>query len=172
MGRQQSDQRADRWWSFVSITAVVYLLFSLTPLLWILWHSGGWIATEATVFTTTIDGRLHEAVAFTYRGATGSILLWVELLCVSAALVVSFGGRPWARRVAHVLLLVWAGLLFLNAWWFVLASGLQMLRGAIVVVTLGTIAVIARAVAARPHLDPSGVAAGSSSSGFAEDPGS
>lgn len=91
--------------------AWLFAVCSLVPLLWLgLEPNTG----SSRVFGAEVNGVVHTAWGLAYTGIPGTILLWIELLLVSAAIGATaapakFVPTRW-RRAGHGVLVGWAAL--------------------------------------------------------------
>lgn len=79
----------------------------------------GWIAAaggEGHVFGAHAGGVTHTAWGLTYHGTAGSILLWTQIILVTLAVLGTLLPIRKARRLGHMVLIVWAGMWTIGAW--------------------------------------------------------
>lgn len=100
-----------------------FAIASMIPLLWLVIEGHG-EGGSSHVFGTTAGGVLHTVWGLTYSGVFGTIVLWLELLALVAAIVITaLPGQVSAfapevslriRRIGHGYLTGWAGLWMLG----------------------------------------------------------
>lgn len=96
-----------------------FAIASAFPLLWLVFEGQG-NGTDSRVFSTTVNEVTHSIWGLTYSGIPGMILLWLELIALVAATVmtilpgsVSLVGQHIVtrmRRIGHGYLTGWAAL--------------------------------------------------------------
>jgi hypothetical protein len=89
-----------------------FAIFSLVPLLWLGLGAGD--GGTGRVFGTEVGGQAHSIWGLTYSGWTGTALLWMEVLVVTSAALVTALPHGWTsdrlRRAGHAMLIGWASL--------------------------------------------------------------
>lgn len=117
--------RAWRDWlpGYATAGAWFFAIGSMIPLLWLAVEGHG-PGESSKVFATTVDGVSHSVWGLTYAGMPGTALLWMELLAVAAATIVtalpvslpliSPQSALRLRRIGHGWLTGWASLWMLG----------------------------------------------------------
>jgi hypothetical protein len=100
--------------SLVDTTWVVYTLYTIA-------RYGGAVVldpeTTGRIMAVNNDGRIITAWGLTYHGATGALLVIVQFVIVTLALLAAHYSSAAGRIVGLIVLVAWAGLWLGNALW-------------------------------------------------------
>lgn len=99
--------------------AWLFAVGSLFPLAWLIWFSNGGFLAVGHVFSTHINGQDVTMPLLSYSGLAGFLLIWSQVLLVSAAILLAAFPRyvplRW-RRLGHAMLAGWNTLWVIGAW--------------------------------------------------------
>jgi hypothetical protein len=123
-----------------------FAIASMIPLIWLMLEGGA--EGSSRVFGVTIESVTHTVWGLTYAGFFGGLLLWMELLAVGAAMLLTilpvhtrFADPAFLtrlRRIGHGYLTGWAGLWMIGVMYLAsLASGFWVLQAIFIAFLFG-----------------------------------